>query len=107
MSKRNKENIGDFPSPRELASFREKELKDKGFGYRARDLIKLAKQVVDEKINLDGVDEGFYSNLKINGAGPFTINTIMMCIGHYHHIPIDTETLRHMKEVTNLLFYIS
>uniref|UniRef100_A0A3Q7EV45 Uncharacterized protein n=2 Tax=Solanum lycopersicum TaxID=4081 RepID=A0A3Q7EV45_SOLLC len=98
MSKRNKENIGDFPSPRELASFREKELKDKGFGYRARDLIKLAKQVVDEKINLDGVDEGFYSNLKINGAGPFTINTIMMCIGHYHHIPIDTETLRHMKE---------
>ncbi|KAK6796225.1 hypothetical protein RDI58_003926 [Solanum bulbocastanum] len=103
MSKRKRANIGDFPSPRELASFREEELKGKGkFGYRATDLIKLAKQVVDEKIKFDSADEGDYSKLKINGVGPFTTNTIMMCIGHYHNIPIDTETLRHMKEFHGL-----
>ncbi|KAH0698543.1 hypothetical protein KY284_012758 [Solanum tuberosum] len=103
MSKRKRANIGDFPSPRELASFREEELNDKGkFGYRAGDLIKLAKQVANGKIKFDSADEGHYSKLKINGAGPFTTNTIMMCIGHYHNIPIDTETLRHMKEFHGL-----
>lgn len=100
MSKRKRANIGDFPSPRELASFREEELKK--FGYTAGDLIKLAKQVVDGKIKFGSADEGYYSKLKINGAGPFTTNTIMMCIGHYHNIPIDTETLRHMKEFHGL-----
>lgn len=110
-SKRKRPNIGDFPSPEELASFREEELKGKGkFGYRAADLITLAKQVIDGIIKLsmfekdDTVDEpSTRFNLKINGVGPFTTNTIMMCIGYYDSIPIDSETLRHMKQFHGLI----
>ncbi|XP_055804610.1 uncharacterized protein LOC129873522 isoform X2 [Solanum dulcamara] len=109
MSKRKRPNIniGDFPSPEELAGFREEELKGKGkFGYRAADLINLAKQVVDGIIELSKfeiADEpSARIKLKINGAGPFTTHTIMMCTGYYHNIPIDTETLRHMKQFHRL-----
>ncbi|XP_059294887.1 uncharacterized protein LOC132047936 [Lycium ferocissimum] len=113
MSKRKRTNItpiGDFPSPEELASFREEELKGKAkFGYRAADLIILAKQVVDGKINLSNIEKDDIGDipsarfkLKINGAGPFTIDTIMMCAGIYDNIPIDSETVRHMKELHGL-----
>lgn len=112
MSKRKRPNIniGDFPSPEELASFREEELKGEGkFGYRAADLINLAKQVVDGIIELSKfeiADEpSARFKLKINGAGPFTTHTIMMCTGYYHNIPIDTETLRHMKQVHPLFSF--
>ncbi|CAN4123490.1 unnamed protein product [Withania somnifera] len=102
-----KRKIGDFPSPEELASFTEKQLKGGGkFGYRAVDLITLAKHVVDGKINLSKFekdDTGARTlKLNINGAGPFTTHTIMMCAGYYDKIPIDSETLRHMKEVKNV-----
>lgn len=107
MSKRKRSNIGDFPSPEELASFREEELKGKGkFGYRAADLIRLAKQVVDGIIKFEENDIACEPSarfkLKINGAGPFTTNTIMMCTGYYDNIPIDSETVRHMKEFHGL-----
>nr|XP_033517421.1 uncharacterized protein LOC104117102 [Nicotiana tomentosiformis] len=100
---------GDFPNAEELASFSEKELKGIGnFGYRARDLVMLAKQVVDGEIKLSKFEkdhigaEPSWSKLKINGAGPFTINTIMMCAGHYNYIPVDSETMRHMNEFHGL-----
>ncbi|KAJ8548855.1 hypothetical protein K7X08_029836 [Anisodus acutangulus] len=113
MSKRKRANIspiGDFPSPEELTNFREEELKSKGkFGYRAADLIILAKQVVDGKINLSKFEKDDIADepsarfkLKINGAGPFTTHTIMMCSGYYHNIPIDSETIRHIKEFHGL-----
>nr|XP_009804252.1 PREDICTED: uncharacterized protein LOC104249510 [Nicotiana sylvestris] len=111
-SKRKRANIssyGDFPNAEELASFSEKELKGKGnFGYRARELIMLAKQVVDGEIYLSKFEkdhigtEPNWSKLKINGAGPFTIKTIMMCAGYYSYIPIDSETMRHMDEFHGL-----
>nr|XP_033510445.1 uncharacterized protein LOC117275247 [Nicotiana tomentosiformis] len=100
---------GDFPNAEELASFSEKELKGIGnFGYRARDLVMLAKQVVDGEIKLSKFEkdhigtEPSWSKLKINGVGPFTINTIMMCTGHYNYIPVDSETMRHMAEFHGL-----
>ncbi|KAM3283598.1 hypothetical protein P3S67_022396 [Capsicum chacoense] len=104
MSKR---KIGDFPSPQELASFREEELKRKAnFGFRAKDLIMLAKQVVDRKIDLSKFEkydaDARTFNVNINGAGPFTTHTIMMCAGYYGNIPIDSETVRHMKEFHGL-----
>ncbi|MCE0481905.1 hypothetical protein HAX54_040094 [Datura stramonium] len=111
MSKRKRATIGDFPSPEELASFREEELKGKAkFGYRAAELILLAKQVADGTIKLSKLEKDDIADepnartfkLKINGAGPFTTHTIMMCAGYYYNIPIDSETMRHMKEVKNI-----
>ncbi|XP_019236741.1 PREDICTED: uncharacterized protein LOC109216979 [Nicotiana attenuata] len=115
-SKRKRANIsayGDFPNAEELASFSEKELKSKGnFGYRAGELVMFAKQVVDGEIKLSKFEKDHigtklsWSELKINGAGPFTINTIMMCAGHYNYIPVDSETIRHMDEVTEIYNWI-
>ena len=43
---------------------------------------------------------------KLKGFGPFLTATVLMCIGYYHLVPSDTETLRLFREVY-IYIYIS
>ncbi|XP_076908890.1 uncharacterized protein LOC143565945 [Bidens hawaiensis] len=36
---------------------------------------------------------------EINGFGPFTRANVLMCLGFYHVIPSDSETLSHLNQV--------
>ncbi|XP_057783649.1 uncharacterized protein LOC131001308 [Salvia miltiorrhiza] len=104
--------IGNFPSPRELARLDENFLAKRcGLGYRAGRVIKLAQGVVEGKIQLrelecaDGtLSLSDYDKLAeklrvIDGFGPFTCANVLMCMGYYHVIPADSETMRHLKQV--------
>ncbi|KAK7246074.1 hypothetical protein RIF29_40932 [Crotalaria pallida] len=105
-------HVGNFPSPYELANL------DKAFlakrcklGYRASRIIKLAQAVVEGKIQLGQLEElskdaslSSYEQLEdqlkqIEGFGPFTVANVLMCMGYYHVIPTDSETIRHLKQV--------
>ncbi|KAI8555739.1 hypothetical protein RHMOL_Rhmol05G0198300 [Rhododendron molle] len=107
--------IGNFPSPRELASLGEKFLEKRcNLGYRAIRILKLAQSIVEGKIQLRELEEACsepslsnYSNLadqlnEIYGFGPFTCANVLMCMGFYHVIPTDSETVRHLKQVRSV-----
>ncbi|PON38673.1 DNA glycosylase [Parasponia andersonii] len=106
------DRIGNFPTPTELAKL------DKNFlakrcklGYRAGRIVRLAKGIVEGRIQLRQLEEtcmerslSSYSKLaeklrRIDGFGPFTCANVLMCMGYYHVIPTDSETIRHLKQV--------
>ncbi|XP_027108112.2 uncharacterized protein [Coffea arabica] len=104
--------MGNFPSPNELASLDESVLARRcNLGYRASRILKLAQLVVQGGIKLGELEEtgrqptlSSYNILaeqlkEIDGFGPFTCANVLMCMGFYHVIPSDSETIRHMKQV--------
>lgn len=106
------DRTGNFPSPSELANLDESFLAKRcGLGYRAAYIIELARAIVEGKIQLEQLEklseDASLSNYKqlddqlkqIKGFGPFTRANVLMCLGYYHVIPTDSETLRHLKQV--------
>ncbi|KAM5550349.1 hypothetical protein ABKV19_027501 [Rosa sericea] len=103
-----KEKLGNFPSSRELARLDGKTLKELTnniLGYRAKYILSLAKGVESGKIRLaefEGLEEKddvFQKFMQIKGFGSFACANAMMCIGYYHKVPVDTETIRHLQQV--------
>ncbi|KAL0662462.1 hypothetical protein Bca4012_099299 [Brassica carinata] len=101
-----KETRGNFPSAKEIASL-DKELINKHckLRYRANLILKLAKMVESGKLNLEEMErrdikaEEMSEKLKkLKGFGAFVTTTVLMCIGYYHLVPSDTETLRLFRE---------
>ncbi|TKY72321.1 DNA-3-methyladenine glycosylase [Spatholobus suberectus] len=103
---------GNFPSPSELAKLDESFLAKRcRLGYRASYIIELARAIVEGKIQLGQLEElsndaslSCYKQLddqlkQIKGFGPFTRANVLMCLGYYHVIPTDSETMRHLKQV--------
>lgn len=111
---------GDFPTPEELANLDEDFLAKRcNLGYRARRIVMLARSIVEGKICLQKLEEirkmsvptveglsttpSTYDRLNeelstISGFGPFTRANVLMCMGFFHIIPADTETIRHLKQ---------
>uniref|UniRef100_A0A803PIT0 HhH-GPD domain-containing protein n=2 Tax=Cannabis sativa TaxID=3483 RepID=A0A803PIT0_CANSA len=106
------DKVGNFPTPTELAKL------DKNFlakrcklGYRAGRIVKLAQGIVEGRIQLRQLEENCmerslnsYHKLaeqlrQIDGFGPFTCANVLMCMGFYHVIPTDSETIRHLAQV--------
>lgn len=106
------DRIGNFPNPSELANLDENVLAKRcKLGYRASRILKLAQDIVQGRIQLGQLEEtsmerslSNYDKLadqlkQIHGFGPFTCSNVLMCMGFYHVIPVDSETIRHMKQV--------
>ncbi|KAJ3683817.1 hypothetical protein LUZ60_014044 [Juncus effusus] len=105
--------IGDFPTAAELANWEATQLAARcKLGYRAQRIVSLAQSVVKGEINIkkleeisacnDGLifnnyDDLYCELLSVNGFGPFTCANVLMCMGFFHKIPVDTETIRHLK----------
>ena len=41
---------------------------------------------------------------ELKGFGPFVVATILMCMGCYEKVPVDSETKRHLNQVCSLVF---
>ncbi|KAK4844742.1 hypothetical protein QYF36_023913 [Acer negundo] len=103
--RRNK--CGNFPSSSELANMSQKKLKLRcNVGYRAKYIQQFAKNVESGNIDLNKFEQQGYSydqlyqELKKNkGFGDFTCANVLMCIGFYHNIPTDSETLKLLQKV--------
>uniref|UniRef100_A0ACD5YXT9 Uncharacterized protein n=1 Tax=Avena sativa TaxID=4498 RepID=A0ACD5YXT9_AVESA len=112
--------IGDFPSPEELGNLDENFLAKRcNLGYRAARIVSLARSIVEGKVRTQNLEEmqkmslpateelstipSTYEKLDrelttISGFGPFTRANVLMCMGFFHMIPADTETIRHLKQ---------
>lgn len=104
--------IGNFPSPAELVSIDENILANRcKLGYRAKRIISLARTIVEGRIQPKQLEQAcsrpsvsIYNKLadqlkEIEGFGPYTCANVLMCMGFYHVIPSDSETIRHIKQV--------
>ncbi|KAM0892716.1 hypothetical protein ACQ4PT_025569 [Festuca glaucescens] len=114
------DRIGDFPTPEELANLDEDFLAKRcNLGYRAKRIISLARCIVEGKVCPQNLEEMLKMSLPateelstipstyerldkelstISGFGPFTRANVLMCMGFFHMIPADTETIRHLKK---------
>ncbi|XP_047324579.1 N-glycosylase/DNA lyase-like [Impatiens glandulifera] len=105
LGTRTKSKLGNFPNPEELADFRESFLKQRcNLGYRALHIIELAMKITYEHLDLEemlAVEEettAFNKLMELNGFGPFVCANVLMCMGFYIRVPVDTETRRHLSD---------
>ena len=90
-----------FPTPEQLATATEEELRALGLGYRSRYLVETAQSIVSGEISLDALRQMDYSSaraelLKLCGVGAKVADCI--CLFGLHHLeafPIDT----HIRQV--------
>ena len=101
--------MGNFPNSMELANLNESYLNEHcNLGFRARSIIKLAQMIKRRRFDLGKLEHELDScsyevvHLKLSrlkGFGPFTVASILMCLGCYQKVPADSETTRHLKQV--------
>lgn len=97
---------GAFPTPGQLAAIQPERLKAEcKVGYRAERIVRLARDIVDGRIDIDwfeaagrSSEETYQALLNIHGLGPFAAANICMLLGHYDRLAIDTETYRHFTQ---------
>lgn len=93
--KRKRKLIGNFPNAEEVCRMGVELLKKHNLGYRAGFIINFAQRVQNATIDLQNPN----NFPKIKGFGPFATANLLMCLGFYRQLPIDTETIRHIKQV--------
>ena len=105
--------LGNFPSSKELVTLTKGYLEKRcKLGYRARRIFELAERVEEGKLKLEfektsSYEEIFNKLSKIKGFGPYASATLMMCIGFYQTVPMDTETKRHLQQVLRVLMLVA
>lgn len=111
--KKPESSLGNFPSPQELARLDLKDLGNCCLGYRGETILKLAKDVMNGEINLLDLEklsdaDKLYNKLtNIKGIGDFVAHNVLMCMGFYHKVPVDSETIRHIKQVHVLIIFLN
>ena len=98
-----------FPSPGSIASSDEQTLRDQTrLGYRAPYILELARQVDSGSLDLEELkirelpsEEVFNKLFSIRGIGNYAAANLLMLLGHYEYIPIDSWAV---KLVSNEFF---
>lgn len=87
-----------FPTPQTIAGLSEDDLKSAGLGYRAGYLLHNARQIADGTLDLEVLQHSDLSDkdlraalLKLRGVGDYVANTLVMLLGRYSFVPVDTE----------------
>jgi N-glycosylase/DNA lyase len=88
-----------FPTMERIAAIPERELRAKGFGYRAHSIPSLARQMLDlggagwlERLRLASYEDAREALLRLEGIGPKLADCI--CLFALHHteaVPVDTH----------------
>jgi 3-methyladenine DNA glycosylase/8-oxoguanine DNA glycosylase len=98
---------GGFPTPQQLAAVKPDDLKQRcKVGYRAERIVRLARDVAEGRIDIAALDdptrdrkELYGAFAAIHGVGPYAARNLLQHVGCYDHVPIDSETYRHFREV--------
>jgi 3-methyladenine DNA glycosylase/8-oxoguanine DNA glycosylase len=96
------DHLKAFPSPDRLASASLDELrKETGLGYRAPYVSALAEGVASGSIDLDAIrvsdlptPELRKQLLSLKGVGPYAAATLLMLLGRYDYLPVDSWALK-------------
>ncbi len=95
-----------FPTAGQLGRRRAATLRSRcGVGYRDQRLIELAKLFRSGEVEEAWFEDEARSDEEVEkklrglpGVGPYAAANIMMLLGRYGHLAIDTETIRHGRE---------
>ena len=86
-----------FPTPARLAKADTAELQTARLGYRAPYVKELAERVVSGDLDLSALEDEHRSTgevrkalLEIKGVGPYAAATLLMLLGRYDHLAIDS-----------------
>ncbi len=90
-----------FPTPQALAELDEPALrKDAGLGYRAPYILELAQRTASGELDLEAHKNGQFATsdlkkwlLSLKGVGPYAAANLMMLLGHYDEVPVDSWAL--------------
>ena len=91
-----------FPTPEQVASGDEEALRsDVRLGYRAPYVLELARSVASGTLNLESLktaemptDELRQRLLAIKGVGAYAAASLLMLLGRYDYIPVDSQALK-------------
>jgi 3-methyladenine DNA glycosylase/8-oxoguanine DNA glycosylase len=87
-----------FPGPEVVAGVEAAELQEHcRVGYRGEPLVRLARDIVEGRVDLEalradsvGLEEAERRLLAIRGIGPYAAANVLMLLGHYDHLPVDS-----------------
>lgn len=116
--------LGTFPSPKEIVACMDAQTLNKycNLGFRASIILELATNIENGSLNLDDLETPINPSaptydlatshhklvwnrlIGIKGFGAFTVANIMMCIGFYQYIPIDSETIKHLTQASTFFY---
>lgn len=96
-----------FPTAAKLASVRRTLLRERcSVGYRDARIVELARMfatsaIADERFESDTLaDDAMFKELQDwPGIGPYAAANIMQLLGRYGRLPLDTESVRHGRDV--------
>lgn len=97
-----------FPAPAALAAAGEGFLRDRlRYGYRSRSIAELAQRVASGEVDLEALldprlsaDEVRRRLLALRGIGPYAAATAMALVGHYTHLPYDSDMIKYVAAHT-------
>jgi len=103
---------GAFPTARKMSRTRPTTLRARcGVGYRDKRLVELAKLFTQNPNRRPDVDPDWLEDpanptedirrllLDLPGIGPYAAANILQLLGRYDSVPLDTESVRHGKDV--------
>lgn len=102
---------GAFPTAKRLARTRPATLRARcRVGYRDARLVELARLFADSRSGVEASltdpsrpDEEVFKSLKeLPGIGPYAAGNIMMLLGRYSRLALDSESLRHARHVLGM-----
>ncbi|MFW5682106.1 MAG: DNA-3-methyladenine glycosylase family protein [Phycisphaeraceae bacterium] len=99
-----------FPTPTRLAGATPQELNRlTRVGYRAERIIRLARDFAEGRLDpawfedpARSTDELHDAIASLHGFGPYATANVLMLLGRYDRLAIDTETYRHFEQVHGL-----
>lgn len=103
--------VAGFPTARQLANARPAMLRSRcRVGYRDERIVAVAKLFctppskggIDQSVlqsNTTPDDVLLATLLTLPGIGPYAAANIMQLLGRYHNVPLDSESLKHGREV--------
>lgn len=97
---------GNFPTSKEILRYNDKKLSDiVPVGYRYRTILEVSLLWEDGKYDIEKwAKEKDYEKIKgvlkkVWGIGDYCLNHILVLMGDYSFIPVDSEVLRYLKDV--------
>ncbi|MCX7012031.1 MAG: hypothetical protein NTW86_05610 [Candidatus Sumerlaeota bacterium] len=99
-------NCGAFPTPQVLLRHSESKLIQRvPLGYRAKTVLQIAQLFYEDEPPLDQwVKAGDFETIKgflrgIHGVGPYSVNHMLVLLGYYGEIPVDSEVLKYIAKI--------
>ena len=96
---------GAFPGPKDLLMFSPRTLSAVApVGYRAKTILTTAEEFAEGRLDLDTwAAKGEFNRIRkalgqINGMGSYCVNHILVLLGAYSDIPVDSDVLKYLRK---------